>query len=96
MQDQTLVIQEDSARGVLITHLDRLFGFSGVIIGNSAGAIVLSKGGWGYGKFYPGFGLVDFHVTVHYKLGAGQVAKADTTINVNIPENMWITVASEK
>ena len=75
---------------------DRLFGFSGVIIGNSAGAIVLSKGGWGDGKFYPGFGLVDFYVTVHYKLGAGQVAEADTTINVNIPENMWITVASEK
>ena len=55
-----------------------------------------SKGGWGDGKFYPGFGLVDFYVTAHYKLGAGQVAKADTTINVNIPENMWITVASEK
>ena len=75
---------------------DRLFEFSGVIIGNSAGAIVLSKGGWGDGKFYPGFGLVDFYVSVHYKLGVGQVAETDTTIDVNIPENMWVAVTSEK
>ncbi len=75
---------------------DRLFEFSGVIIGNSAGAIVLSKGGWGDGKFYPGFGLVDFYVSVHYKLGVSHVAEADTTITVNIPENMWVAVTNEK
>lgn len=73
---------------------ERLSEFSGVIIGNSAGAIVLSKGGLGNGKFYPGFGLVDFYVSVHCRLGMEQVAKADT--NVNIPENMWITVVNEK
>ncbi len=74
---------------------DRLFEFQGVIIGNSAGAIVLSKGGWCDGKFYTGFGLVDFYVSVHYKLNAGHAAETKDTINVNIPENMWVTVINE-
>ncbi len=75
---------------------DRLFEYSGVIIGNSAGAIVLSKGGWGDEKFYPGFGLVDFYVSVHYKLAMGQIAQTNNTINVNIPENMWVAVTIGK
>ena len=75
---------------------DRLFEFQGVIIGNSAGAIVLSKGGWGDGKFYTGFGLVNFYVSVHYKLNAGHAAETKDTINVNIPENMWVTITCEK
>ena len=75
---------------------DRLFEFTGIIIGNSAGAIVLSKGGWGDGKFYRGFGLVDFYVSVHYKLDAGQVAETKDAINVNIPENMWVMVTNER
>lgn len=74
----------------------RLLEFSGVIIGNSAGAIVLTKGGWGDGKFYKGFGLVDFYISVHYKLDAGHIAETKAAINVNIPENMWITVTCEK
>ena len=74
----------------------RLLEFSGVIIGNSAGAIVLAKGGWGDGKFHTGFGLVDFYVSVHYKLDAGQVAETKDAINVNIPENMWVMVTNEK
>ena len=78
------------------TLQDRLFEFSGVIIGNSAGAIVLSKGGWGDGKFYTGFGLVDFYISVHYKLEVGHIAETKDAINVNIPENMWITVTCEK
>ena len=75
---------------------DRLLEFSGVIIGNSAGAIVLAKGGWGDGKFYKGFGLVDFYISVHYKLDVGHVVETKDAINVNIPENMWITVTCEK
>ena len=78
------------------TLQDRLFEFSGVIIGNSAGAIVLTKGGWGDGKFYTGFGLVDFYISVHYKLEVGHIAETKDAINVNIPENMWITVTCEK
>lgn len=74
---------------------DRLFDFQRVIIGNSAGAIVLSKGGRGTGKFYPGFGLVDFYVTVHYKLNKDHVAEAKDTVNVNIPEDMWVAVMNE-
>ena len=71
---------------------DMLLEFPGVIIGNSAGAILLSKGGWGDGKFYTGFGLVDFYVSVHYRLDAGHVAETKDAININIPENMWVTV----
>ena len=78
------------------TLQDRLFEFPGVIIGNSAGAIVLAKGGWCDGKFYKGFGLVDFYISVHYKLDAGHVVETKDAINVNIPENMWITVTCEK
>ena len=78
------------------TLQDRLFEFSGVIIGNSAGAIVLSKGGWGDGKFYTGFGLVDFYISVHYRLDAGHIEERKDAKNVNIPENMWITVTFEK
>ena len=74
----------------------KLRNFKGIIIGNSAGAIVLSKGGWGDGKFYRGFGLVDFYVSVHYKLDAGQVAETKDAINVNIPENMWVMVTNER
>ncbi|MDG6927952.1 MAG: Type 1 glutamine amidotransferase-like domain-containing protein [Nitrososphaerota archaeon] len=69
---------------------EMLSGFSGVIIGNSAGAIVLSKGGWGDGKYHHGFGLVDLHVSVHYKPGSGNADNTDMC--VNIPENMWIAV----
>ncbi len=75
---------------------DRLLEFSGVIIGNSAGAIVLAKGGWGDGKLDTGFDLVDFYVSVHYKLNAGHVAETKDAINVNIPENMWVMVTNEK
>ncbi len=75
---------------------DRLLEFSGVIIGNSAGAIVLSKGGWGDGKFHAGFGLVDFYVSVHYKLNVGHIVETKDAINVNIPENMWVAVTNEK
>ena len=63
-----------------------------MIIGNSAGAIVLAKGGRGDGKFYTGFGLVDFYVPTHYKLNIGHVAETQDAININIPENMWVTV----
>ncbi len=74
----------------------RLNEFSGVIIGNSAGAIVLAKGGWGDGKFYTGLGLVDLYVSVHYKLNAGRIADTKDAISVNIPENMWFAVTCEK
>ncbi|MGC8618821.1 MAG: Type 1 glutamine amidotransferase-like domain-containing protein [Thermoplasmata archaeon] len=73
-----------------------LLDFSGVMIGNSAGAIVLSKGGWGDGKFYPGFGLVDFYVSVHFNLGQDRFEGADSAMSINIPENMWVAVRYER
>ena len=74
---------------------NRLFKFSGTIIGNSAGAIVLTKGGWGDGKFYTGFGLVNFYIFVHYKLGSGPVAERGNTPVISIPENMWVRASGE-
>lgn len=71
---------------------DRLRNFSGILVGNSAGAIVLSRGTMNEGKFYPGFGLVDFFVSVHYRFNAEDIAETSDSIYVNIPENMWITV----
>lgn len=44
---------------------DRLRSFAGFILGNSAGAIILSRGAYHDGKFYPGFGLVNFFIRVH-------------------------------
>ena len=75
---------------------NKLINFKGIIIGNSAGAIVLSKGEYGDGKFYTGFGIVGFYVSVHYKLNAGQAAETKDAIIVNIPENMWVTITNEK
>ena len=63
-----------------------------VTVGNSAGEIIPAKGGWGDGKFYTGFNLVDFYVSTNYKLNTGHVAETKGAINVNIPENMWVTV----
>ncbi len=63
-----------------------------MIIGNSAGAIIPAKRGWGDGKFYTGFGLVDFYVSTLYKLNTGHVAETKDAINVNVPENMLVTV----
>ena len=74
---------------------NRLFKFSGTIIGNSAGAIVLTKGGRGDRKFYTGFGLVNFYISVHYKLESGPVAKGGNTPVINIPENMWVAASGE-
>ncbi|MGC8558587.1 MAG: Type 1 glutamine amidotransferase-like domain-containing protein [Nitrososphaeria archaeon] len=70
---------------------DRLRGFRGIIIGNSAGAIVLSAGAVVEDKFYPGFGLVRFFVSVHYT--PGPVSEAEGEMTVNIPGGMWIAVS---
>lgn len=70
----------------------RLKKFKGVIIGNSAGAIVLSKGSLKRNKFYPGFGLVNFFVSVHYNFDSNNASKVSEERIVNIPEDMWICV----
>ncbi len=60
-----LLLREVKKRGV-----NRLIeGFKGVIIGNSAGALILSNYFLSSKReklFYKGLGLVDFHLTVHY------------------------------
>ena len=87
--------------GVLYRELNlrslqvKLREFKGIIIGNSAGAIVLSKGGKGDGKFYPGFGLVDFFMTVHFKLEKETPSGNETSPTINIPENMWVAVSAK-
>ena len=74
---------------------DKLRVFKGTIIGNSAGAIVLSRGGIGDRKFYPGFGLVGFFIKVHFKLEQEMLFWNEKSETISIPENMWIAV-SEK
>jgi peptidase E len=74
---------------------DKLRVFKGTIIGNSAGAIVLSRGGIGDRKFYPGFGLVGFFIKVHFKLEKEMLFGNEKSETISIPENMWIAV-SEK
>lgn len=69
--------------------------FKGTVIGNSAGAIVLSKGTYTRGRFYPGFGFLDFYVNVHFDLDdsgnyAGNPIGGEMT--VGIPEGGWISV----
>lgn len=84
--------------GILYKELEkhslqhRLMKFNGLILGNSAGAIVLTRGTWMEGIFYPGFGIVDFYISVHYIPESDQLAEIDSTLKINIPENMWITV----
>ena len=69
--------------------------FGGIIIGNSAGAIVLSKGARTGEQFHPVFGLVDFFISVHYSMVRSPNDGNDEKINVNIPEDMWITVTGK-
>ena len=85
--------------GVLYRELNlrslqvKLRGFKGIIIGNSAGAILLSKGGKGDDKFYTGFDLVDFFITVHFKPEKETLSGTEMSPIINIPENMWVAVS---
>lgn len=67
--------------------------FCGIIIGNSAGAIVLSRGGMGVKKFYQGFGLVDIFIKVHYDLQENDFKPGGEFPMINLPENTWIAVS---
>jgi len=64
--------------------------FNGIIIGNSAGAIVLSKGEVS-NEINPGLGIVDFYVKVHFTLDEKSISSNEDNI-VCIPENQWIIV----
>lgn len=75
---------------------DGLREFRGIIMANSAGAIVLSKGmqgvkGFRDGTSHPGLGLVDFFVAVHYKPEEFSYGHDQGPV-VNIPENEWVTI----
>ena len=72
---------------------DKLRVFKGTIIGNSAGAIILSKGSIVDGKFFPGFGLVSFYIKVHFKLEKEMLFGDEKRQTISIPENMWIAVS---
>lgn len=70
----------------------RISTFKGVIVGNSAGAIVLSKGTTREGRFYPGFGIVKTLISVHYDVGKGIPSGNSKEMILNIPEDAWISV----
>ncbi len=64
--------------------------FNGNIIGNSAGAIVLSKGEIS-NEINPGLGIVDFYVKVHFTPNEKPISLNKDSV-VCIPENQWIIV----
>ncbi len=66
--------------------------FKGIIIGNSAGAIVLSKGSVIEGKFYRGFGILNFYLYVHYR----PEKEMSLYPNIGLQENAWIFVSNTK
>jgi peptidase E len=68
--------------------------FNGTIIGNSAGAIVLSRGGEADGKFYEGFGLVDIYVKVHFNFKSDKLELSKEGSVIGIPEDGWIAIQS--
>ncbi len=76
---------------------NRLHNFKGVLIGNSAGAIVLSKGSVDphEGKFFSGFGLVKFFITVHFNLHQGSTTEKFEGPVINIPEDMWVATSGQ-
>ena len=86
--DPDILYQEINLKSIQ----NKLRDFKGIIIGNSAGAIVLSKGGTGDGKFYRGFGITGFFVDVHFELGEKILYETETSPVIRIPENMWIVV----
>lgn len=67
--------------------------FCGIIIGNSAGAIVLSKGSFKNGKIQPGFGIVDIFTRVHYGFQDEDMEAESEFPVIGLPENAWITVS---
>ena len=71
---------------------ERIGKFKGTIIGNSAGAIVLSKGTVDDEGFQPGFGIVDFYVTVHFKMETSYGIDRTMFPMINIPEGAWVAV----
>ena len=79
---------------IIKRKIDRLIkSFRGILIGNSAGAILLSRGQIEEDKVYPGIGLLDFFVKVHYKPTESKIKKGkNEKITVCIPENLWIVI----
>ncbi|MGC8986400.1 MAG: Type 1 glutamine amidotransferase-like domain-containing protein, partial [Thermoplasmata archaeon] len=78
-------------REIRIRSIDsKLRDFRGIIIGNSAGAIILTRGSIIEKRFLKGFGLLNFYVYVHFDLSK------NTNIilkpNICIPEDTWICI----
>ena len=65
--------------------------FRGIIIGNSAGAIVLTKGQWEKNKFYKGFGLINMYIKVHFDPKKDDMSKGKRE-TLYIKECEWIAI----
>ncbi|HDI75594.1 MAG: hypothetical protein DRJ52_03555 [Thermoprotei archaeon] len=83
--DPSILYEEIKKRRLVETKLRE---FEGIIIGNSAGAIVLSKGTYYDNRFQPGLGLVDFFIKVHFNLTSQTISKP----SLCIPENQWVVI----
>jgi dipeptidase E len=74
----------------------KLKNFKGILIGNSAGAIVLSKGEVENKRLTPGLGIVDFYVKVHFDLKDIFKNFYKEKIIVCLPESSWIAIKKIK
>jgi cyanophycinase-like exopeptidase len=88
--DPVILKEEMQLKGI---H-EKIRDYSGIVIGNSAGAIVLSNGAYVAGKFLKGFGFVEKTIKVHFELERqDRVPNVEGPV-VGIPENMWISIST--
>ncbi|MGC8618386.1 MAG: Type 1 glutamine amidotransferase-like domain-containing protein [Thermoplasmata archaeon] len=74
----------------------RISGFGGIVIGNSAGAIVLANCGYASGELYKGFGIIDLNIEVHSSPRKFNInGDCEATI-IGIPEDEWIIIRTAK
>ena len=70
--------------------------FGGIVIGNSAGAIVLANCGYAGGVLYRGFGIIDMNIEVHSNFGQYKVNEYCEPPIIGIPEEGWIVIRTSK
>ena len=71
---------------------EKISDFGGVVIGNSAGAIILANCGYAGGVLYKGFGIIDLNIEVHSNVGQNRLNEHCKPPIIGIPEEGWIVI----
>lgn len=68
--------------------------FKGILAGDSAGAIAISKGEYYDGELCRGLGLADVYINVHFEMGSRHfsIDKKRERPVIYIPEGSWVAV----